>query len=88
MSSVEIRPVYVFQNGTRIALRKIISIGAIEKDEQYNIIIKIYCTGYHKPIVFILGNSIGFVTPEQKNRIEAIYNDFINQWETFVIQNG
>lgn len=83
-NDIKVSRIFAFNNGTRIDLKKIISIGAIEKDEFYNIIVKIYCTGYNKPIVFILGNAIGSVTPEQKNNIETTYNYFLNEWEQFI----
>jgi len=79
--------IFIFPSGARIDLKRIIMIGALDKDEVYNIIVPVYTEKRDKPILFTLGNSIGHVTPEQGKRIHTIYGDFCREWELYTMQN-
>ena len=75
--------IYVFTNGTRIDLKKVMVIGAIDKDEIANIFIPIYCEGFNKPINLILSNCIGTLSNDRKLRIESIYSHFTSEWQAY-----
>jgi len=80
--------IYHFTNGTRLDLSKIICIGAIDKDEHYNIIIPVYVTGMDKPIKFICANAIGKVSDEQKDRVQKTFNALCLAWDQWKKENG
>ncbi len=80
--------IFVFPSGARIDLKKIICIGALDKDQFYNVFIPVYCAGCNKPLHFNVANTIGKVSQEQKDKVNVLYNDFINEWEQFIIQEN
>lgn len=80
--------IYVFTNGTQIDMEQIILIGAIDKSTDGTIFMPIFCKGYNKPIHITMGNSIGKVNEETMQRIKSIYNNFLKEWNNYILQKN
>ena len=80
--------IYTFFNGFKIDLSTIIAIGPIEKNNNSQIFIPIYCKGYNKPLEIILGYSIGITANDQKAKINKEYTLFLAVYENFIIQKN
>lgn len=78
--------IYVFPSGARIDLKKIIMIGAIDKDQLGNIFIMVYVERRDKPIEFHLGYAIGKTPEDEKKRVFSIYQAFSQEWEQYTLQ--
>lgn len=81
-------PIFIFPSGARINLKRVISIGALDKNEFSDIVIPVFIEGTNKAITYRVGNALGFATPEQKEKIEKVYNDFIDSWTIYVLETA
>ena len=79
--------IYTFPTNTKIRLDRIIAIGALDKDQYYNIFIPVFVIGMDKPIQLVMANSIGKVSEETKLKVQTNYNNFLNAWEAYVYEN-
>lgn len=80
--------IFIFPNGTQINLKKVIGIGALEKNEAANIVIPLYCEGSRHPIQVIVGFAIGSATQEQKEKINKILQDLTLSWHNYVLETA
>ncbi len=79
--------IFIFPDGARIDLLKIIYIGAIDKNcANGEIYISTVVAGVNKPINIVLGYSMGKLPPEKKEAIEKTYIGFITNWERYKLQ--
>lgn len=78
--------IYTFTNGLKVDLRQIICIGAIDKSASNVIFIPVFCKGYNKPIEITLGHAIGRVEEAIKEKITMTYNDFVEHWNLYIIE--
>lgn len=79
--------IFIFPDGARIDLMKIIYIGAIDKNcANGEIYISTVVSGVNKPINIVLGYSFGKLELDKKERIEATYTSFITNWERYKLR--
>lgn len=82
-----INQIYVFPNGSRINLKKVVAIGTIEKTVSGNIYFDVYTDNSAYPIKFMLGYAIGTADEKVKENVKTIYSSFCKDWEEYLIQN-
>lgn len=75
-------------NGFKIDLNQIICIGAIDKSLDGTIFIPVFCKGFNKPIHITLGHAIGKLDQQKGERITQVYNDFVEEWNLYIIQKN
>lgn len=77
--------VYTFPDGSKIDLRRVIFIGALDKDINAGIFfLPVYVTGMNKPIEVKLGFSLGKVDETKKTVILQTISEFISHWENYL----
>ncbi len=78
--------IYVFPSGARIDLRRVVCIGALDKNINSGyFFIAIYMMGMDKPILFDVGYAIGKVSEETKSEILSTVENFRIAWEQYII---
>lgn len=86
MTTKTFKRVYTFPNGSKIDLRRVIFIGALDKDINAGIFyLPVYVTGMNKPIEVKLGFSLGKVEETKKTEILKTISEFISEWEEYLL---
>lgn len=80
------KQIYIFDDGTRIDLARIICIATIDKDEFNRLVLPIFVAGKEKPINIIMGHAVQNATAEQKERVAKIVQGITNAWEQYVFE--
>lgn len=76
---------YTFPDGSKIDLRRVIFIGALDKDINAGIFfLPVYVTGMNKPIEIKLGFSLGKVDETKKTVILKTIAEFVEAWELYL----
>ena len=77
--------IFTFPSGAKIDLRRIVSIGALDKNINVGtFFIPVHVTGINEPIKFTLGYAIGKVEETKKTEILKIIEEFQMSWYTYL----
>lgn len=80
--------IYTFPSGAEIDLKRVIMIGALDKEITSGYFqVAVYTEKRDKPIMFQLGWAIGKVPDEEKQKILTTLNDFKEEWRQYTLQN-
>lgn len=80
--------IYQFPSGAEIDLKRVVMIGALDKDVMSGYFqVAVYTEKRDKPIMFQLGWAIGKVPEEEKQKILKTLSDFKEEWRQYTMQN-
>jgi len=84
---IKVSRIYTFPSGAKIDLKRIVMIGALDKEiDSGNFIVAVYTEKIDKPIMFRLGWAIGKITEQERQKIMTTLTDFQSEWEQYTLQ--
>lgn len=75
------RDVFIFPDGARLDLNKVVGFNKIDKDQFNNIVLPVLIRGTNKPYNFVLGYAHGKASENTKSQVQTTINELINRWE-------